>query len=386
MALRLNSARNRSPTWATPADTRSPRASASNTETWPCRFSNVMAAAVSTQSSRRTVLSRATTERPVAQGVPLTRLNPSLAPKTSGARFMARSASVPPMHRPCKRAVPCPMSTRAMCAMCVRYPTDPAAGTSGTQSWASRASSPSTTTGRTPENPSAKLLTAAAMMGRASMRSSVGPTPTAWLIKILRDSCSCLDWVTTTSHSAPTPVFTPYARKPLRTMESTSARAAPIRACAASVRASGAPWATSATWRQESGRSRRMGCVISRLGGRRTRAPGLKGAAIALEHHTHVARTADGARLAQGDADPGDAEFFQHEHGDVLGEGFDQVKTRPLDEGQHAFRDSLVIQCVIDGVGQRPLADIGADLDVDEDGLLDLPFPIEDADDGFGLE
>ncbi len=54
-------------------------------------------------------------------------------------------------HRPCNRAVPSPISTSAMCAMCVRYPTDPAAGTSGTQSWASRASSRSTTAGRTPE-------------------------------------------------------------------------------------------------------------------------------------------------------------------------------------------------------------------------------------------
>ena len=35
---------------------------------------------------------------------------------------------------------------------------------------------------------------------------------------------------------------------------------------------------------------------------------------------------------------------------------------------------------------QRRLGDVGADFDVDDDGLLDLPFPIEDADDRLGLE
>ena len=81
-----------------------------------------------------------------------------------------------------------------------------------------------------------------------------------------------------------------------------------------------------------------------------------------------------------------DAEFLEDEHGEVLGERFDQVKLRAFDERQHALRHPLVVQGVVDRIGQRGLADIGADLDVDENGLPDLPLPIEDADDRLGLE
>ena len=93
--------------------------------------------------------------------------------------------------------------------MCVRYPTEPEAGTSGRQSCSSSASSESATAGLTPEKPCAKLLTAAAMMARTALGASGGPTPTAWLMTMFRDSSACLDSVTTTSQSAPTPVFTP---------------------------------------------------------------------------------------------------------------------------------------------------------------------------------
>jgi hypothetical protein len=40
----------------------------------------------------------------------------------------------------------------------------------------------------------------------------------------------------------------------------------------------------------------------------------------------------------------------------------------------------------VDGVGQRSLGDIGADFDIDDDGLLDLPLPVENTDDGLGFE
>jgi len=77
---------------------------------------------------------------------------------------------------------------------------------------------------------------------------------------------------------------------------------------------------------------------------------------------------------------------MENEHGDVLGEGFNQMKTRPLDKGQHALGNSLVVQRVVDGIGQRSLADIGAELDIDENVLFDLPFPVEYADDGLGFQ
>ena len=112
----------------------------------------------------------------------------------------------------------------------------------------------------------------------------------------------------------------------------------------------------------------------------------LKIIAISLEQHPHIARATDGTRLAQRYAHPGDAEVLQKEHGDVLGEGFHQMKLGSFDKAQHALRDLFVIERVADGIGQGGLADIGADFDIDDDGLFDLPLPIENADDGLGLE
>ena len=79
-------------------------------------------------------------------------------------------------------------------------------------------------------------------------------------------------------------------------------------------------------------------------------------------------------------------EFFQNEHGDVLGQRFHQMKAGIVDKGEHALRDSLVVQRIVDGIRQRGLANIGAELDVHDNGLLDLPFPVENADDGLGLQ
>ena len=103
-------------------------------------------------------------------------------------------------------------------------------------------------------------------------------------------------------------------------------------------------------------------------------------------HHAHVARAADGARLAQRNTHPVDAEVLQEKHGDALGQRLNQVKFRLLDECQHALRDPLVVEGVVDGIRQRRFGDVGTDFNVDDDGLLDLAFPIENADDCLGLE
>jgi hypothetical protein len=62
------------------------------------------------------------------------------------------------------------------------------------------------------------------------------------------------------------------------------------------------------------------------------------------------------------------------------------MKLGSFDKGQHALGDLLVVERVADGIGQGGLADVGADFDIDDDGLFDLPFPIENADDRLGLE
>src|SRR5664279_3750686 len=173
-------------------------------------------------------------------------------------------------------------------------------------------------------------------------------------------------------------------------MESTSVRAARIRARTASERARDAPSATWLTWLQESARSRRICCGIVSggrgPGGLRMSTPFRKIIPIPLQFNADVAGTADGPRLAQRDAHPGNAEVAQNEHGDVLGESFDQMKLRSLHEGQHPLRDPLVIDRILDRIGQCSLPDIGADFDIDDNGLLDLPFPVENTDDGLGFE
>ena len=62
------------------------------------------------------------------------------------------------------------------------------------------------------------------------------------------------------------------------------------------------------------------------------------------------------------------------------------MKAGFVDKGEHALRDSLVVQGIVDGIRERGLGDVGAELDVHDNGLLDLPFPVENADDGLGLQ
>src|SRR5271154_6638842 len=108
-----------------------------------------------------------------------------------------------------------------------------------------------------------------------------------------------------------------------------------MRLRAAGDNESEAPSATAATWRQDRGPSSRMSAGIGRcLLPLAPGAPPFEVAPIALERPPHVARAAHRTRFAQNDLDPGDAEFLEEKHGDVLGESFDQVKLRALDERQ----------------------------------------------------
>src|ERR1700730_3584889 len=168
-------------------------------------------------------------------------------------------------------------------------------------------------------------------------------------------------------------------------MDSTSPRASATRRSEASERLKAAPSATAATSRQESGSSRMIPPVTKSTssGAARCGAPFVETGSIALQRDAHVARAANGARFAQHDPDPCNAEFLQNQHGDMLRERFHQVKLRCLDETKDALRHTLVIQGVFDRIAQSGLANVGADLDIDDHGLLALPLPIEDPDDGF---
>ena len=62
------------------------------------------------------------------------------------------------------------------------------------------------------------------------------------------------------------------------------------------------------------------------------------------------------------------------------------MELRALDEGEDALGHALVVERVLDRVGQRGLANVRRELEVDEHRLPDLPLPIVDADDRLGLE
>ena len=61
----------------------------------------------------------------------------------------------------------------------------------------------------------------------------------------------------------------------------------------------------------------------------------------ALEHHADIARTANGAGLAQGNAHPAHGELLQNEHGDVFGQRFDQMKAESSTKASTRFATPL---------------------------------------------
>src|ERR1700681_1256420 len=117
-------------------------------------------------------------------------------------------------------------------------------------------------------------------------------------------------------------------------MDSTSPRASATRRSEESDKLKAAPAATAATSRQESGSSRMIPPVTKSTsrGAARCGAPFVEMGAIALQRDAHVARAAHGARLAQHDPDPCNAELLQNQHRDMFCQRFHQVKLRRLDE------------------------------------------------------
>jgi hypothetical protein len=62
------------------------------------------------------------------------------------------------------------------------------------------------------------------------------------------------------------------------------------------------------------------------------------------------------------------------------------LELRFTHERLHALGDFLVVDGVFDGVGGRGAANVGRHFQVDDDGLLDAPFPFPDADDAFDAQ
>ena len=67
-------------------------------------------------------------------------------------------------------------------------------------------------------------------------------------------------------------------------------------------------------------------------------------------------------------------------------QGLDQLEFRGFDERQHALGDPLVVHRVGDIIAGRGTAAVHGQLEVDHDGLLDAPLPVDEADDAFGRE
>ena len=167
------------PTRASAGEARSARTSASNAAIGRAGSRTSWRRSRSAQSSRRSM--RAGERRQTGgAGRAVDQAQAFLGLEHQRLRPAARSASAPaqPLAVDATRG-PRRCSTEAMCAICVRYPTDPAPAPPVYSRRPGARASRSTTCTRTPEYPCAKLLIAAAMMARTAGASSGGPTPTA---------------------------------------------------------------------------------------------------------------------------------------------------------------------------------------------------------------
>jgi hypothetical protein len=137
--------------------------------------------------------------------------SPSLGCSTSGSIPARRSASAPGRTSPAYSALPMPMATVAMPAICGRspVPTDPVWDTTGWTPAFSIAASVSATRGLAPEPPRAIPLRRTSSAARTSPVGSAGPIPPAWV----RTSSCCArrSWSSGSrvSFMWPTPVVEP---------------------------------------------------------------------------------------------------------------------------------------------------------------------------------
>src|SRR5690606_26795742 len=105
--------------------------------------------------------------------------------------------------------------------------------------------------------------------------------------------------------------------------------------------------------------------------------------APALDLDADVARVPNRAALVQAHLHPAHAELGDDDLGDAFGQRLDEVKIGGADESDDALCDLLVVEGIFDAIRARRFADVGRHLEIDDDGLLDSPLPLPDADDAL---
>ena len=197
------------------------------------------AAARSATRTRRRASRHDSASSEVIACVPLMRASPSLGPSSRGSRPARRNPSAAVAMRPSTRTCPHPSRGRARWASGARSPlapTEPRLGTTGSTPAPRRAIRASTTRGRTPECPRARVLARSSSMPRTASSSSASPSPAQWLRISRLCSSTIRSSAMRTPARSPNPVFTPYTASPRSRMRDTVATPASTaaRACAAS--------------------------------------------------------------------------------------------------------------------------------------------------------
>ena len=186
-----------------PACGRSAIKSAANARSVPSNASMDIAAVTSAVRSSTSRSARASTSMPSIPSVPLIRASPSLACNVIGATPAAAAAGA---HSPS------PIRARATWASGARSPlapSDPCSGTVGVIPALSSSTMRSTTTGRTPEYPSASERARSSIIARTTSSSTAGPIPAACERISERCSSSRRSAGITVVASDPNPVETP---------------------------------------------------------------------------------------------------------------------------------------------------------------------------------
>src|SRR5690349_498537 len=85
----------------------------------------------------------------------------------------------------------------------------------------------------------------------------------------------------------------------------------------------------------------------------------------ALDRDPNILRAANGPWLVQGDADPGNTEFLQHEQRETLCQGLHQLELGRLDKSDDPLRNLLVIEGVLYLIADRRVAAVNRKLEID---------------------
>ena len=205
---------------------------------------------MSAVSSRTSRSANASTSIPWIPSVPLMRARPSLASSSIGSRSSAASAAAAEMSAPPTSTLPSPSRARAAWAKGARSPeapSDPYSCTAGVIPALSIATIRSTTSGRIPEYPMARVRARSSIMARTTSRSTRGPMPAAWERIRLRCSSRRRSSGMNFRARAPNPVEMPYAGSPALARSSTTWRECSIASLASALIATDAPWRATAT-------------------------------------------------------------------------------------------------------------------------------------------